>query len=481
MQRPEMLLSRLLVVLRISGIILLSFIFIAPLNPAAVSSLINRNDALFSTASSYSGLLDTFNRPLARDWLSLTDLNLLYAASLALLLSLLLLAAGIILTLGEARMRRSGIRLTVIAALAGLLSLLLYLPAYQGFRNSSKPDKINYAFPPGFIIFASGLFLVLLLAVFTRLKLPRASAADQFTMPAKYQLFLFMLPFLILCFLFSYLPLWGWRYAFFDYKPGHALTIDNFVGLKWFTFLLRNQASRNDIIRVMRNTLVMSGLGLLTSWMPMFFAIFLAEARNRPFSRMVQTVTTVPNFISWVLVYSFAFALFSTEGFVNMVLIKAGVISQGNNFLMSGRYIWLKMWLWGTWKGLGWSAIIYIAAISGIDQQLYEAASIDGAGRFQKMRHITLPGLLPTFSVLFLLSVAGILSNGMDQYLVFSNPNNKDTIEVLDLYVYLLGLGSGSGNIPLATVVGMLKSIISIVLLFAANHISKALRGETII
>ena len=141
--------------------------------------------------------------------------------------------------------------------------------------------------------------------------------------------------------------------------------------------------------------------------------------------------------------------------------------------------MWLKMLAWGMWKGVGWSAIIYISGIAGIDQQLYEAATVDGAGRFQRMWHITLPGLLPTYTVMLIMSVAGILSNGMDQYLVFTNAENKYSLEVLDLYVYNLGIGNG--NIPLSTVVGMTKSIISVVLLFAANKIAKAVRGENIV
>ena len=146
---------------------------------------------------------------------------------------------------------------------------------------------------------------------------------------------------------------------------------------------------------------------------------------------------------------------------------------------MDGSHTWLKMWLWGTWKGIGWSAIIYIAGISGIDQQLYEAATVDGAGRFQRMWHITVPGLIPTFCVLLLMSIANVLSNGMDQYLVFKNATNATSIRVLDLYVYELGIGQGS--IPLTTVVSMLKSVISVTLLFLANGASKLIRGESIV
>lgn len=142
---------------------------------------------------------------------------------------------------------------------------------------------------------------------------------------------------------------------------------------------------------------------------------------------------------------------------------------------------WLKMLAWGLWKGTGWSAIIYIAGISGIDRQLYEAATVDGANRFQRIVHVTLPGLLPTYMVMLLMAVAGCLSNGLDQYLVFSNASNMTHMNVLDLYVYNLGIGDGSGNIPLSTVIGMAKSIISVVLLFMANSISKVTRGESIV
>ena len=146
---------------------------------------------------------------------------------------------------------------------------------------------------------------------------------------------------------------------------------------------------------------------------------------------------------------------------------------------MGGSHVWLQMLAWGLWKGIGWSAIIYIAAISGIDQQLYEAATVDGAGRFQRMWNITVPSLIPTFCVLLLMSIANILSNGMDQYLVFENSTNTSSIMVLDLYVYKLGIGQG--QIPLSTVIGMVKSVVSVTLLFAANGISKLIRGESIV
>lgn len=306
--------------------------------------------------------------------------------------------------------------------------------------------------------------------------------ADQSELPKKYKLFLMMLPFLLAVFLFSYLPLYGWSYAFYNYQFGKPMSEQEFVGLKWFTELVTNPGHRENIIRVMKNTLGMSGLGLATSWLPMIFAIFLNEIGNVRFKKFVQIFTTLPNFISWALVFSFAMAMFAMDtGIYSKFMLGIGAIDQPVAWLNSSEHIWLKMWGWGTWKGLGWGAIMYLAAISGIDQELYEAAQVDGAGRWAKIRYITLPGLLPTFFVLLMLSISNILNNGMDQYLAFQNSMNKNTIEVLDLYVYNITIASnGTTLYSFATAIGILKTIVSVTLLFSANFASKKLRGESI-
>ena len=310
-----------------------------------------------------------------------------------------------------------------------------------------------------------------------------AGFLDYEELPKKYKLFLMMLPFLAAVFLFAYLPLSGWRYAFYNYKLGLPMDQQEFVGFKWFTSLWANTAQRTETIRVLTNTFAMSGLGLAGSWLPVAFAIFLTEIRLGPFKKFVQIFTTLPNFISWVLVFSFALSIFSLDtGIVNKLLLRLGLIDQGVAWLNSGEYIWAKMWLWNTWKSLGWGAIMYLAAIAGIDQELYEAAKVDGAGRWRQIRHITIPGLLPTFFVLLLLQISNIVNNGMEQYLVFQNAMNKSTIEVLDLYVYNISLGTRSNTtISMATAIGILKSLVSIVLLFGANRLSKAVRGESIV
>jgi putative aldouronate transport system permease protein len=278
---------------------------------------------------------------------------------------------------------------------------------------------------------------------------------------------------------FCYLPLAGWSYAFFDYKAGISLLDNPFVGFKHFTSLFANRIIRQDIARVMKNTIGMSMIGIATSWLPMIVAVFLAEIKNGAFRKTVQTVTTIPYFISWILVYSLAYAMFSAEdGFVNKLLISLGVTGSSVNYLLDSSHMWLKMWLYGTWKGLGCSSIMYIASIAGIDHELYEAADIDGATRMNRIWHITIPSLMPTFFVLLLLSIANLINSGMDLYFVFQNAMNKEYIEVLDLYVYNKGILSSS--ISFSTAVSAMKSIVSLTLLFAANFCSKLIRGESI-
>ena len=288
--------------------------------------------------------------------------------------------------------------------------------------------------------------------------------------------FLYILPFLILVAVFSYYPLYGWVYAFFDYKPPFPLSMDLFVGLKWFKSMVDNPVKLMQILKVLRNTFAMSGLSLLFSWFPMIFAVFLNEIKCVPFKKFVQTVTTLPNFISWVLVYSIAYCLLNSTGVVNSVLMNLGIIDSPQLFLQSEEHVWFKMWVWLTWKNAGWSAIMYIAAITGIDGELIEAAKVDGATRMQIIRHITIPSIMPTYFVLVMLSLANFLSNGMEQYFVFENAFNKESIQVLDLYVYNLAMGNGGYS--LSTAISILKSVVSVLLLCCTNGISKLIRGE---
>jgi len=477
-QKPDIL----MLVFRVFLIFVFLTAFIPDINPARLSENINRNISLFTSAVSYESIEEGFGRALNRGWIEESTLMVTYVGAIVCSLAIGLVAAAFCMSLGNTKLKRRSILFSGGAALTGAVGLIVLVYAQGLFESASESSRILPMFPTGIYIFA-GIFAILLIfaaVLWFTLPKPKADEDDYLPIEPKYTLFLMILPFLVLVVLFAYLPLWGWRYSFFDYTPGFALSWDDFVGFKWFEAMFQNAATRRDIARVMTNTFALSGIGIATSWVPIVFAIFLSELRSNPFKRSVQTLTTIPNYISWVLVYSVAFAIFSTEGFFNWLLISLGLIEEGKNFLMDGGNMWLKMWAWGTWKGLGWGAIIYIASISSIDPQLYEAAMVDGAGRFRRMWNITVPGLMPTYFVLLLLSIANMLSNGLEQYLVFSNPATVNTIEVLDLYVYNLGVGVG-GNIPLATTIGMLKSIISVTLLFAANKASKIIRGESIV
>ena len=475
----------LLWILRICAIIAGFLLFFSEVNPGRISGKINSSVSLFTTAISYDTVTGSMGRILRDQWITDGDLALLMGSCLMILVGVALCCAGGCMSLGNRKMRRFGMLFPLGGGSLMLAGLVLIRKAYNNMLSHgeevNKLGKLELSLRGlDMNLFAVPALLMLLCALGVLL-LNRPRATDgAMNMEEKYRLFLMMLPVIALTFIFAYLPIYGWRYAFFDYKPGDVLSAENYVGFRWFAFLFTDAATASRLGQVLRNTLVMSGLGIATSWLPILFAVLLAEVRSTKFQRTVQTLTTIPNFISWVLVYAIALSIFSTDGFINSFLRNVcGVTGASTNYLQSADHIWLKMLLWGTWKGVGWSAIVYIAGIAGIDQQLYEAAKVDGANRFHCIWHITIPGLIPTYCVLLLMSVAGILSNGMEQYLVFSNAMNQSTIEVLDLYVYNLGLGSS--QISLSTVVGISKSLIGVVLLFAANGISKAIRGESII
>ena len=461
-------LNRVLVIL--TGLL----VFFPQVNPGRILAEINHNLSLFTTALSYSTVTDGLKLALRRSEITPGMIYLLMAGAIVMILGILLNVAGACMSLGNNRMKRVGCLLPVGGGAVMLAGVGVIWAAYRGFTGVTS-TRVTPMVPDGLWVFAALALLITVSALLVWLRLPK-EVEERMEMEEKYRLFLMFLPVLVLTFIFCYLPIYGWRFAFFDYQPDGSM--GDFMGLYWFN-LLFGQANLSDMVRVLRNTLAMSGLGILTSWFPVAFAILLAEVKSTKFQRFVQTFTTIPNFISWVLVYSIALAIFSTDGFLNSFLRNVmGVTGANTDYLASADHTWLKMLLWGTWKGLGWSAIVYIAGISGIDQQLYEAARVDGANRFRCIWHITVPGLMPTYCVMLLMSVAGILSNGMEQYLVFHNAINSDVIQVLDLYVYQM---FQSGSTELSIVVGMAKSIIGVVLLFAANGISKAVRGESII
>jgi ABC-type polysaccharide transport system permease subunit len=293
---------------------------------------------------------------------------------------------------------------------------------------------------------------------------------------SRLQLTLMAIPFMLLIIAFHYIPLHGWLYAFYDYRPGVPLLKNPFIGFANFGYILDDM---RNISRVVGNTLIFYGLNLITSVIPAILAIMLSEVQVGWFKKLVQTTTTLPYFVSWIIIFSFAFNLFSTGGIVNQVLENLNLVGNRSSILMNLNAVYGFQTALGVWKSAGWGSIIYIAAIAGIDSELYDAASVDGAGRFRKIRHITIPGIAPTFVVLMLLSVSNMLSIGLDQYLVFYNGFVGERIEVLDYYVYRIGLVSKDYSYSIA--VGMIKTFISLTLLFSVNGLAKKIRGDSII
>lgn len=283
---------------------------------------------------------------------------------------------------------------------------------------------------------------------------------------------------MILVLMFHYMPLIGWLYALFDYIPGVPLFQCDFVGLKYFKLVLTDI----NTLRVLKNTLIFGTIGVALTPLPMLFAITLNEVKCSPIRRIVQTFTTLPNFISWVIIFSLAFAMFASDGLVNGILSALGKNvdpTTAYNVMADGKAVYWFQSALGLWKGLGWSSIIYLAAITGIDQELYSAAKVDGAGRFRCALHVTIPAMAETYFVLLVLSIGNFLNTGFEQYMLFKNPMTGPNIEVLDLYVYRIGLEMSDYSYGIA--IGIMKFVVSVSLLIFANLLSKRVRGKTIL
>lgn len=279
---------------------------------------------------------------------------------------------------------------------------------------------------------------------------------------------------------FAYAPLYGLVLAF---KAGdgylnilHAINRAPYVGFANFQDFLQDP----DFINIMYNTLGLNLIQLLINFpAPIIFAILMSELMSDKFKKKVQTITFFPHFISWVIFGGIFLSLLDFEtGIVNTLLVDIGLIKEPLDILGGERYFWGLIVISSLIKGLGWGSVIYVAAISGIPQELYEAAKVDGANRFQRIIHITIPSILPTIVLFFILSIAGILNNGIEHLWVFQNANNITRSEVLDTFIYKYGIPQW--RYSYATAIGMLKSIISLLLLIGSNSLLKKLTGKGI-
>lgn len=290
-----------------------------------------------------------------------------------------------------------------------------------------------------------------------------------------YKLLWMAMPFIVIVFLFNYVPIFGWIYSVFDYVPGVSLFDCDFVGLEYYKLILKDA----NVLRALKNTFIFAIISICLTPLPMLLAILLNEIRCEPIKRFVQTFTTLPNFISWVIIFSLATALFASDGVVTELLTRMGLGDGSNTLLGSGDAVYWFQTMLMQWKTLGWNSIIYMAAIAGIDQEQYEAAKVDGAGHFRCALHVTIPAMMETFIVLLILNVGNFLNTGYEQYMLFKNSLTATNIEVLDLYTYRIGLQNMDYSYGVA--VSVIKSVVSITLVIAANKIAKKVRGKSVI
>ncbi|WNR46997.1 ABC transporter permease subunit [Paenibacillus roseipurpureus] len=289
-----------------------------------------------------------------------------------------------------------------------------------------------------------------------------------------YRLYVLASPGLLFFLIFKYVPMWGLLLAFKDYSPYMGFWESKWVGFKYFEELFRN----TDFPLLFRNTFAISLMNIFLFFpLPIILALLLNEVKKQVFKRVVQTLIYLPHFISWVVIVGICYLLFSQgDGVVNKLLVEAGYSKI--NFLSNPDTFWFMLTTQSIWKEAGWGTIIFLAALSGINPELYESAQIDGANRWKQAVHITLPGIRSIIVILLILRMGSILEVGFEHiYLMTSSPVSH-VADVFDTYAYRSGVQNG--RFSFATAVGIFKSMIGLVLVVLANKLSKRFGEEGI-
>lgn len=284
-------------------------------------------------------------------------------------------------------------------------------------------------------------------------------------------------PFLVWLFIFKYIPLWGWTMAFQQYMPGKNFFEQKWVGVKYFISMFKDDLFYN----AMRNTLAMSLLSLAFGFtLPIILAILINEIKGEKFKKSVQTISYLPHFVSWVIVASIFNKILSTDsGMINNILVGLHIIDEPVQFMAKPELFWWIVTFADVWKELGWNSIIFLAAIAGISPELYESAMVDGASRFRRIWHITVPGILPTVMVILIMSIGNLINTGFERQFLMRNSLVRDFSDVLDLYI--IDYGVNAGRWAFGTAAGIFKSVVSIILVFLANTFSRKTMGVGIV
>ncbi|MDQ0872914.1 putative aldouronate transport system permease protein [Paenibacillus sp. V4I3] len=285
-------------------------------------------------------------------------------------------------------------------------------------------------------------------------------------------IYLMVLPVVLYFFIFKYFPMYGAVIAFKDFSPAKGIWGSDWVGFQHFTAFFKSYY----FIRVLRNTFLISIYNLLFGFpAPIILAILLNEIRQKLFKSIVQTVSYLPHFISIVVISGLIIDFTNRGGIVNSIIMFFGgqdsaLMNDAGNF----RTIFVST---SVWQELGWSSIIYLAALSGINPELYEAVRVDGAGRFRQIWSVTLPGLIPTIMILLILRIGGLMEVGFEKVVLLYNPNTYETADVISSFVYREGLAQGN-DFSYTTAVGLFQSMINFILLISANSLSRRFSGS---
>ncbi len=309
----------------------------------------------------------------------------------------------------------------------------------------------------------------------TTMQGPKSARRRKFIeyMKGHYELYLFLIPGLVFAVMFRFLPMTKIIIAFKQFKPLKGIAASAWVGLNQFKAMFADP----EVWQVIRNTLEINLLQVLFCVpIPMLLAIMLNEINNIPLKRSIQTIVYVPHFFTWVIVYSIFYIIFGSTGIVNKVIASLG--GDRTLFFIRGGWMRFLLVLSSVWKGAGWGTIVYLAAITAIDSEIYEAAIIDGANKMQRISTITIPSLLPTLVLMLTIRLGGILSNGFDQVLVFYNSTVYDSVDILGTYVYRMGIGKA--NFSYAAAVGLFESVVGLVFVLGSNFLSKRFSGRTV-
>jgi len=285
------------------------------------------------------------------------------------------------------------------------------------------------------------------------------------------EIYIMLIPAMLFYLIFCYGPMYGITLAFKDYWSSKGILGSPWVGFDNFRVIFKSQA----FWKVFRNTLEINIGRLIFGFpMPIILALMLNELKSEHYKRTIQTIIYLPHFLSWVIIAGIIFALFSNDGLVNNIIVYLGF--EKINFLANPKTFRPMVIISDIWKEMGWGTIIYLAAISGISPEMYEAAIVDGAGRWSKMFYITIPSILSTVSVLLIMRMGGLISGGFDQIFNLYNPAVYEVGDIIDTYVFRIGLSEG--NFQIGTAIGLFLNVINAMMLFIANYFSKKISGN---